>query len=57
MIEQSRVLDYSLDFKEPLEVVDLAKCHCHEQEGLKHSPPHHAGISVVIDCSKKVYMW
>lgn len=42
-------LDDSLDFKESLEVVDLPKCHGNEQERLKHRPPHHSWVSVVID--------
>ena len=43
-------LDDSLDLKEPLEVVDLAKSHCHEEKGFEHGPPHHTRVCVVIDC-------
>lgn len=44
------ILDDAFDFKEPLEVVDLAEGHSHEEKGFKNSPPHHTRVSVVIDC-------
>ena len=47
------VLNDSLDFKESLEVVDLSKGHSNEEEGLKHWPPHHSWVSVVIDCRER----
>ena len=49
-LKRFHLLDDSSDFKEPLEIIDLSKRHGDEQEGLKHGPPHHTGVGIVIDC-------
>lgn len=42
-------LNDSLDFEEPLEIVDLSKGHGNEEKWLKYWPPDNARVSVVID--------
>lgn len=45
-------LDDTFDFKESLEVVDLSKGHRNQEKRLKHRPPNHSRVSVIIDCER-----
>ena len=40
----------SFDFKEPLQIVNLSKCHGDEKKSFKYRPPDHPGVCVVIYC-------
>ena len=41
------------DFEEALQVVYLSEGHGNQKKRFKQRPPHHAGISIVIDLGQK----